>query len=212
MFRCKHVAHNIAPQDAAPRPKLINACRDSLQNITHILSEVAHKIRAAPKTASSAPITVVCTAGEYAIPADAGGAALPAVGDEVPAAEPVAEPCVDSVADPDDPTRDELAEDPDDAELLLAELGVADDKLADDDRVTPGPPVGITLSAELDEGASELEGEGLSTKSTMILISEHWSPIDSSYRLPNAPLMHLHHLVEPPMARELFWQTENPPV
>lgn len=113
------------------------------------------------------------------MPADAGGAALPAVGDDVP------EPLVDPVAEPDDPARDELAEDPEDAELLLAELllaelGVADDKLAEEDRVTPAPPVGITLIAELDEGASELEGEGLSTKSTTILISEHWSPIDSS--------------------------------
>lgn len=175
------------------------------------MSGAAHKTRVAPKTASSAPMNVICTAGQYAIPADAGGAALPAVGDEVPEAEPVAEPLVDPVAGPDDAARDVLARAPDDAELLLAELGVADDKLADD-RVTPAPPVGITLSVELDETASELEGEGLSMKSTIILISEHWSPIDSSYKLPNAPLMHLHHLVEPPIARELFWQTEKPPV
>ena len=176
------------------------------------MSGVAHKTRAAPKTASSAPKNVVCTAGEYAIPADAGGAALPAVGDEVPEADPVAEPLVDPVAAPDDSARDELAEEPDDAELLLAVLDVADDRLAEDERVTPAPPVGITLIAELDEGASELEDEGLSTKATTILISEHWSPMDSSYRLPNAPLMHRHHLVEPPMARESFWQTEKPPV
>lgn len=157
-------------------------------------------------------MNVVCTAGEHVIPADAGGAALPAVGDEVGDVEPVAEPLIDPVAEPDDAARDELAEDPETAEPLLAELGVADDRLAEDNRVTPAPPVGITLIAELDEGTSELDDEGLSTKATMILISEHWSPMDSSYRLPNAPLMHRHHLVEPPMAREPFWQTEKPPV
>lgn len=210
MFQCKNGAQDITPKHAAPRLKPLNAFREPSQD--ELCASSIHKTKAAPKTASSVPMKVVCTAGEYAIPADAGGAALPAVGDKVPEAELVAEPLVDLLAEPDDSARDELAEDPDDAELLLAELGVADERLAEDDRVTPGPPVEITLSVELDEGASELEDEGLSTKSTMILISEHWSPMDSSYRLPNAPLMHLHHLVEPPMARDLFWQTEKPPV
>lgn len=125
--------------------------------------QAAYKIRAAPKTANSAARSVPCAAGEKAAiaPPDAGGAAPLAVGDEVPEAEPLADP----LAEPDDADAaardDELAEDPDDVVLLLAELDVAEGApLAEDDRVTPAPPVGIKLSVVLAGRTSELEGEG----------------------------------------------------
>ena len=144
----------------------------------HTVCNTAYNTRAAPKTANSAPRHIVCTAGKdaVAIPPDAGGAA-PAVGDELPEADPVAEPLADPLADSDDAdtaARDERAEDPDDALLLLAEADVAEGVPVADDEVTPAPPV------ELAERASELEGEGWSMKATVILISEHWSPMDSS--------------------------------
>ena len=120
-------------------------------------------------------------------------------------------------ADPDDvdeAVREAaLPEEPDDVVPLLAELdAVADAPVVEEDRVMTGPPVGMRLSVVLAGRTSELDGEESSTKSAMILISVHWSPIVSSYRLPNPPLMHRNHLVEPPRARELFWQIENPPV
>lgn len=110
--------------------------------------------------------------------------------------------------------RDEAsAEDPEDTVLLLPEFDTIEAVLvADDAKVTPAPPVGMRLSVVLAGRTSELDGEASLTKSTRILISVHWSPIDSSYRLPNSPLMHRNHLAEPPMARDLFWHIEKPPV
>jgi hypothetical protein len=58
----------------------------------------------------------------------------------------------------------------------------------------------------------ELEGVGWSASRATILISLHWSPMDRSYRFPKSPLMHRHHLVEPPIARDAFWHLEKPPV
>ena len=120
---------------------------------------------AAPNMVKNAPRTVPCVMGEAATaPPSAGGAAPLAVGDELPVAEPLAELLVDPVAEPDadEAVRDaELAEDPDEAVLLLAELDAAEDTpLAEDDRVTAGPPVGIRLRVVLAGRTSELEGEG----------------------------------------------------
>lgn len=91
----------------------------------------------------------------------------------------------------------------------------------------PDEPVGFADSVEESDGvdfASDsllgivvgigivLLEVGLSAKPARILISWHWPPIDSSYRLPNSPLMQRHHLVVPPMASEPFLHTEKPPV
>lgn len=135
----------------------------------HCVCKVSYNTRAAPKTANSAPRHVVCTEREdtAAAPPEAGGAAPPAVGDELPEAEPVAEPIADPLAVPDDAdaaARDELAEDPDGAVLLLTAPDVADAvPVEEDDKVTPVLPVGIKLSVELAERTTELEGEVLST-------------------------------------------------
>jgi hypothetical protein len=108
-----------------------------------------------------------------AAPPSAGGAAPLAVADELPVAvplaeplaEPLVEPLVDPVAEPDaadEAVRDaELADEPDDAVLFLTELDAAEvAPLAEDDRVTAGPPVGIRLRVVLAGRTSELEGEG----------------------------------------------------
>lgn len=77
--------------------------------------------------------------------------------------------------------EDALLEESDDAVLLLAELDAAEDAPAvEDDETMPVSPVEIRLGVVLAGTTSELEGEGSLTKSTMILISVHWSPIDSS--------------------------------
>lgn len=96
---------------------------------------------------------------------EAGGAAPLAVAEEPPDVEPVAEPLADPLAesvDADAEARDvELGETTDDAVLLLATLEVAEGApLAEDDRVTPTPPVGVKLSVVLAGRTSELEGEG----------------------------------------------------
>lgn len=156
-------------------------------------------------------------------PPVAGGAAAALLeeGDvdvDVTDADPLAERLAEPVADPDCDDvafRDEALPETDDAVWLLlelTELDTAEDAVIEEARVTPAPPVGMRLSVVLAGRTSELDGEGSSTKSAMILISVHWSPIDSSYRLPNSPLMHRNHLVEPPIASELFWHTEKPPV
>lgn len=63
------------------------------------------------------------------------------------------------------------------------------------------------------EGVTDkLDVEAFAGKMAWIRISWHWPPIYSSYRFPKAPLMHRHHLVVPPIAREPFLQTEKPPV
>ena len=93
----------------------------------------------------------------------AGGAAPLAVGGELPVADPLAELLAVPVAEPvaDEEVRDtELADNPDEAVLLLAGLDVAEDApLAEDERVTAGPPVGMRLSVVLAGRTSELEGE-----------------------------------------------------
>jgi hypothetical protein len=137
------------------------------------------------------------------------------VGDELLEADPVAEPLVEPLAEAEDVAAcdDALIEEASDAVLLLLALDAPEgEAVADDDREEPDPPVAVRLAAVLDGRTSELDGVGLSSISTTILISVHWSPIHSSYKLPNLPLMHRHHLVEPPIASELFLHTENPPV
>jgi hypothetical protein len=57
-----------------------------------------------------------------------------------------------------------------------------------------------------------LEDVSWSWNTAWMRISWHWSPIDSSYRFPNAPLMQRHQRVEPPMASESLPQTAKPPV
>lgn len=136
-----------------------------------------------------------------------------AVGDGLPDAVSLPELLAEPVAEANDVVdrEAETVEDPDDAVLLVAALDALEsDEVAEPERVTLDAPVGIRLIVLL--ATSELEVEESSAKSTTILISVHWSPMDSSYRLPNAPLMHRHHLVDPPMARDLFWHTAKPPV
>lgn len=94
--------------------------------------------------------------------------------------------------------------------LLLALEAPEGEAVADPEALDP--LIGVTLAVVLDGRTDELDGVGFSSKETTILISVHWSPIDSSYKLPNSPLMHRHHLAEPPIASELFLHTENPPV
>ncbi len=173
-------------------------------------------VKTAPNIMDNTHRTAPCViVREAAPPSDAGGAAPLAVGDELPDAESLAEPLAESVVETDDEVvRDAEPEDnPDDAVPLLAAVDAPEgEAVAEDKEVMPAPPVGITLRKVLTGRTVELDGEGSSTRSTTILISLHCSPIDSSYKLPNAPLMHRHHLVEPPIARDLFWHTEKPPV
>lgn len=68
------------------------------------------------------------------------------------------------------------------------------------------------LAAAVEVVATELDDEEVSGKMVWIRISWHCAPMYSSYRLPNAPLMHLHQRVEPPRASEPFLHTEKPPV
>ena len=134
------------------------------------------------------------------------------VGDELLEADSVAEPLAEPLLEAEDVAAcdDALPEEASDAVLLPLALDAPEGE-AVADREALDPLIGVTLTAVL-EGTSELDGVGLSSKSTTILISVHWSPIHSSYRLPNSPLMHRHHLAEPPIASELFLHTENPPV
>jgi hypothetical protein len=129
------------------------------------------------------------------------------VGDELLEADSVAEPLAGPLLEAEDVAAcdDALPEEASDAVLLPLALDAPEGEAVAD------PLIGVTLTAVL-EGTSELDGVGLSSKSTTILISVHWSPIHSSYRLPKLPLMHRHHLAEPPIASELFLHTENPPV
>jgi hypothetical protein len=134
------------------------------------------------------------------------------VGDELLEANPVAEPLVEPLAEAEDVAACDDALEASDAVLLPLALDAPEgEAVADEDREAD-PLIGVTLTAVLDGRTSELDGVGFSSISTTILISVHWSPIDSSYRLPNSPLMHRHHLAEPPIASELFLHTENPPV
>jgi hypothetical protein len=134
------------------------------------------------------------------------------VGDELLEADPVAEPLVEPLAEAEDVAACDDALEASDAVLLRLALDAPEgEAVADEDREAD-PLIGVTLTAVLDGRTSELDGVGFSSISTTILISVHWSPIDSSYRLPNSPLMHRHHLAEPPIASELFLHTENPPV
>lgn len=135
------------------------------------------------------------------------------VGDELLEADPVAEPLAEPLLEAEDVAAcdDALPEEASDAVLLPLALDAPEGE-AVADREALDPLIGVTLTAVLDGRTSELDGVGLSSKSTTILISVHWSPIHSSYRLPNSPLMHRHHLAEPPIASELFLHTENPPV
>lgn len=134
------------------------------------------------------------------------------VGDELLEADPVAEPLVEPLAEAEDVAACDDALEASDAVLLPLALDAPEgEAVADEDREAD-PLIGVTLTAVLDGRTSELDGVGFSSISTTILISVHWSPIDSSYRLPNSPLMHRHHLAEPPIASELFLHTENPPV
>lgn len=150
---------------------------------------MAYRIRAAPRTVSAAPRITALVIGEEvaATPSAGGAAAAPLVEGvaEVPEADPLAEPLAEPVADPDGvdvaDREDALLEESDDAVLLLAELDAAEDAPAvEDDETMPVSPVEIRLGVVLAGTTSELEGEGSLTKSTMILISVHWSPIDSS--------------------------------
>jgi hypothetical protein len=137
------------------------------------------------------------------------------VGDELLEADPVAEPLVEPLAEAEAEAEDVAACDDalaSDAVLLPLALDAPEgEAVADKDREAD-PLIGVTLTAVLDGRTSELDGVGFSSISTTILISVHWSPIHSSYKLPNSPLMHRHHLAEPPIASELFLHTENPPV
>ena len=132
------------------------------------------------------------------------------VGDELLEADPVAEPLAEPLLEAEDVAAcdDALASD---AVLFPLALDAPEGE-AVADREALDRLIGVTLTAVLDGRTTELDGVGLSSKSTTILISVHWSPIHSSYRLPNSPLMHRHHLAEPPIASELFLHTENPPV
>ena len=70
----------------------------------------------------------------------------------------------------------------------------------------------VVDSAVLEAATDELLDVGSSTNEARMRISWHCSPIHSSYRLLKVPLRQFHHRVVPPMARDLFWQTEKPPV
>jgi hypothetical protein len=134
------------------------------------------------------------------------------VGDELLEADPVAEPLVEPLAEAEDVAACDDALEASDAVLLPLALDAPEGEAVTDEDREADPLIGVTLTAVLDGRTSELDGVGFSSISTTILISVHWSPIDSSYRLPNSPLMHRHHLAEPPIASELFLHTENPPV
>jgi hypothetical protein len=134
------------------------------------------------------------------------------VGDELLEADPVAEPLAEPLAEAEDVAACDDALEASDAVLLPLALDAPEGEAVTDEDREADPLIGVTLTAVLDGRTSELDGVGFSSISTTILISVHWSPIDSSYRLPNSPLMHRHHLAEPPIASELFLHTENPPV
>lgn len=189
-------------------------CPGRLHKYRSILPVYAtYKTSAAPAMVSSAPrMAPYAREDAVALPSAAGGAAPLAVGEELPdavlVAEPDADPLPDSVAEGVDGDEEPVR-----VAVLLLRLDASEDRdVAEDDRAETGTLVEMRLSVELVEGARELDDEGSSSRSTTILISVHCSPIDSSYRLPNAPLMHRHHLVVPPIARELFLHIEKPPV
>lgn len=98
------------------------------------------------------------------------------MGEDVDVLEPLGEPLAEPVVDPDvdEAVCEAALPEPEAAVPLLAEPDAeADAPVADEDRVTPAPPVGIRLIVVLAGRTSELDGEGSLTKSAMILISVH---------------------------------------
>jgi hypothetical protein len=114
-----------------------------------------------------------------ATPSAGGAAAAPLEeGDDEPAeldplAVLLAEPL--AVAEAVELPRDEaLVTVPEEDIPSLRELDLIEAvPVADADKVTPAPPVGMRLSVVLAGRTSELEGEGSLTKSATILISVH---------------------------------------
>lgn len=94
---------------------------------------------------------------------------------------------------------------------LLEPVAVAEMEAELDADSTPPLLVSVAVAVAVD-ATTELEEDGLSTYDTTMLMGLHCAPRLTLYRFAKPPLRQCQKVVLGPIARELFLQTDQPPV